>query len=142
MSTTRVLFVCTHNAARSQMAEAWLNLLGGNTFEAFSAGTQPTKINPFTIQVMEEVGAPMTGKRSKLLQEVLSGAYFDYVITVCANADQECPVVLTPNSKRLHWGFEDPSAALGTDSEKLARFREIRDQIKARIEAWLKTHPG
>lgn len=142
MSTTRVLFVCTHNAARSQMAEAWLKLLGGDTFEAFSAGTKPTGINPFTIQVMEEAGAPMRGKRSKSLQEVLTDAHFDYVITVCANADQECPVVLTPNSKRLHWGFEDPSTATGTDSEKLARFREIRDQIRTQIEAWLKTHPG
>jgi len=133
---TRVLFLCTGNSARSQMAEAWLRQLGGDRFSVFSAGLEPHGVNPFTIQVMEETGYDMSDHRSKHLEEFIGKIDFDYLITVCGNADERCPV-FPGMGTRIHWPFEDPAAFIGTDEEKLAFFQKIRDQIRAKIQDWL-----
>jgi len=133
---TRVLFLCTGNSARSQMAEAWLRQLGGERFTVFSAGLEPHRVNPFTIQVMEETGYDMSDHRSKHLEEFIGKIDFDYLITVCGNADERCPV-FPGMGTRIHWPFEDPAAYQGTDEEKLAFFQNIRDQIQAKIQDWL-----
>jgi arsenate reductase len=137
---TRVLFLCTGNSARSQMAEAWLRQLGGDRFSVFSAGLEPHGVNPFTIQVMEETGYDMSDHRSKHLEEFIGKIDFDYLITVCGNADERCPV-FPGMGTRIHWPFEDPAAFIGTDEEKLAFFQKIRDQIRAKIQDWLEQLP-
>ncbi len=134
MSDTRpisVLVVCTGNSARSVMAEALLRRRGGADFEVASAGTEPRGVNPLTLRVLEEAGLPTEGLRSKSVNEYLDRAW-DYVITVCDQARQICPVF--PGShESLHWGYEDPSAAQGTDDEKLAVFRSVFTQMGLRI---------
>lgn len=137
MLSPRVLFLCTGNSARSQMAEALLRKHGGARFEAYSAGIEPSVINPFTVRALGEVGIDASGQWAKPLRFFLGKMHFDYVITVCSNAEERCPVF--PGAAiRLHWPFEDPAAASGSDEEKLAKFRAVRDQIEARIQAWLK----
>ncbi|CAN5652823.1 arsenate reductase ArsC [soil metagenome] len=127
----RVLFVCTHNSARSIMAEALLRHHGGADFEAFSAGTEPGQVRPLTLRVLHEAGLDTSGARSKSVQELI-GQPFDYVITVCDQARQSCPV-FPGNHQSLHWGCEDPSAAEGTEEERLAVFRRVLTQIGTRI---------
>lgn len=132
----RVLFLCTHNSARSQMAEGLLRALAGDRFAVFSAGTEVTHVRPLAIAAMSERGVDLTSHYSKSVAEFTNQA-FDYVITVCDNAAETCPVF--PNAQqRLHWSFSDPSAARGTEAERLAVFREVRDQIEARIVRFLK----
>jgi arsenate reductase (thioredoxin) len=127
----RVLFVCTHNSARSIMAEALLRHHGGGDFEAFSAGTEPGQVRPMTMRVLQESGIDVSAARSKSVDEFL-GQPFDYVITVCDQARQACPVF--PGSHQsLHWGYEDPSAAAGSEEERLAAFRRVCTQISNRI---------
>ena len=129
---TRVLFLCTHNSARSQMAEGLLRHLGGDRFEAMSAGTEATRVRPLAIRAMEEVGVDISGQESETLDRYL-GEPFDHVITVCDEANEACPFF--PGAKsRLHWSFEDPSRAEGTEEERLAVFRSVRDRIRDRIE--------
>jgi arsenate reductase len=124
---SRVLFVCTGNSARSQMAEAILGRLGGPAFEVHSAGTHPGRVNPLTIRALSEIGIDWADARAKSVSEYLDQP-FDYVITVCDQAREACPVF--PGGRvRLHWGFEDPAAAPGTDDERLAVFRRVRDEI-------------
>jgi arsenate reductase len=137
MNKTRVLFLCTGNSARSQMAEGFLRKFGADHFEAHSAGLEPAGVNPFTIRVMEEIGIDMGGHRSKSLTEYLGKVHFGYLITVCSNADKKCPAVFPGMGQRLHWPFDDPAAAKGSDEDKLAKFREVRDQIEKRIKEWL-----
>jgi len=132
----KVLFLCTGNSARSQMAEALLRHLAGNRFEVFSAGLEPKGVNPFAIKAINELGVSMEGHSSKLIDVYIGKVDFDYLITVCSNADQNCPF-FPGMGKRLHWPFEDPAAVEGTDEEKLAAFREIRNQIQEQIEKWL-----
>ena len=133
---TRVLFLCTHNSARSQMAEGFLRAMAGDRFEAGSAGTEKTSVNPLAIGVMAELGIDLGGHTSKLYADVASGAW-DYLITVCDDANEWCPWV--PGSvKRLHWSFPDPSRATGSDEERLAVFRLVRDQIQERLSDWLR----
>ncbi len=134
----RVLFLCTGNSARSQIAEAFLRKYGGDQFEAHSAGLEPKGLNPFTVQVMLESGIDVSGQRSKGVGEYLGKVLFQYLITVCDDADKNCPTVWPGISKREHWSFADPAAVKGTDQEKLDKFREVRDQIEARIKDWLK----
>jgi arsenate reductase (thioredoxin) len=135
----QVLFLCTHNTARSQMAEAWLKHHAGDRFEVYSAGYEPTDINPFTRRVMEEVGLDLSGQYSKGVKEYLGKINFAYVISVCARAEKICPITFPSISRqRLFWAFEDPAAFEGTEEEKLAKFREIRDQIDRRILQWLR----
>ena len=134
----QVLFLCTHNTARSQMAEAWLKKHAGDRFEVYSAGYEPTDINPFTRQVIAEVGLDLGGQYAKGVKEYLGKINFAYVIIVCDRAEKTCPTAFPSISRqRLFWPFEDPVAFKGTDEEKLAKFREIRDQIDQRIRQWL-----
>ncbi len=132
----KVLFLCTGNSCRSQIAEAWLRELGGDRFEVFSAGLEPHGVNPNTITVMEELGIDMSGHRSKKLDEYIGKIDFDYLITVCGNADERCPY-FPGMGTRLHWPFEDPAAFEGPEDEKLDFFRKIRDQIRDKIQLWL-----
>jgi arsenate reductase len=133
----RVLFVCIHNGARSQMAEAFLNQICGKEFEAHSAGLEPGKLNPIVVEAMSEVGIDISRNQTKAVFDYFkSGKMFAYVITVCDEASAErCPI-FPGVTKRLHWSFPDPSAIQGTPEEKLAGTRKIRDTIKAKIEQW------
>jgi len=133
----RVLFLCTGNSARSQMAEAFLRKYGGDQFEALSAGLDPKGLNPLTVQAMQEVGIDVSGQKSKGVGEFLGKVLFQYLITVCDDAERNCPTTWPGVSKREHWSFEDPAAFEGSDEEKLAKFRQVRDQIETRIKTWL-----
>jgi arsenate reductase len=129
---SRVLFLCTHNSARSQMAEGLLRHLAGDRFEAYSAGTEATHVRPLAVRAMDEIGIDISGQESKTLNRYL-GEPFDYVITVCDEANEACPFF--PGAKnRLHWSFEDPAQATGSEEERLAVFRRVRDEIRERIE--------
>lgn len=137
MKPIKVMFVCTGNSARSQMGEGFARFLGQGRIEAYSAGMEPTRLNPHAVAIMREKGIDISGQRSKVFNEDLA-RQMDVVITVCGNADERCPV-LPPEVKKLHWPLEDPAAAKGTDSEVLAKFREIRDQIEERIRDLIQT---
>ena len=128
----RVLFLCTHNSARSQMAEGLLRALAGDRFEAMSAGTEATHVRPLAIRAMWELGVDISGQESKTLDRYLREP-FDYVITVCDDANEACPF-FPGAANRLHWSFEDPSRAKGSEEERLAVFRSVRDRIRQRIE--------
>ncbi|MBE3591085.1 MAG: arsenate reductase ArsC [Firmicutes bacterium] len=130
----RVLFLCTANSARSQMAEAWARALHGEAIEAHSAGTRPTAVHPLAVAVMREAGIDISGQRAKSLEEFL-GQPFDAVITLCGDAQEACPAF--PGAARtIHRGFPDPAAAAakGTPEEALAAFRRVRDELRAWIE--------
>jgi arsenate reductase len=132
---TSVLFVCTHNSARSIMAEALLREKGGDDFEAYSAGTEATEVRPLTMRVLDEAGLPTEGLRSKSVDELM-GRRFDYVITVCDAARQRCPV-FPGEGERLHWGYDDPSTVAGSEEERLAAFRRVFTAISQRIDLFL-----
>jgi arsenate reductase (thioredoxin) len=132
---TRVLFLCTHNSARSQMAEGLLRDLAGDQFEVMSAGTEATHVRPLAVRAMEEIGVDISGQESKTLDRYLDQP-FDYVITVCDDANEACPFFPGAQS-RLHWSFEDPSRAEGSEEEQLELFRRVRDGIKDRVQAEL-----
>ena len=133
----KVLFVCIHNSARSQMAEAFLNAACPENFEAQSAGIEPGKLNPIVVQAMSEAGIDISQNQTKAVADFLRRSeHFHYVITVCDETSAErCPI-FPGVTTRLHWGFPDPSSFQGTPEEKLARTREVRDTIQARIESW------
>ena len=137
MIKIKVFFLCTGNSVRSQMAEAFLRKYGEDEFEAYSAGLEPKGINPYTKRVMEEVGVSLSGQYSKHVKEYMGKIHFAYVITLCHEAEENCPTTFPGITQRLHWSFGDPSAFVGSDDEKLAKFREVRDQIDQRIKAWL-----
>jgi arsenate reductase (thioredoxin) len=131
MATTRVLFLCTHNSARSQMAEGLLRYLAGDRFEVHSAGTEATSVRPEAIAAMSEVGSDISGQESKTLERYM-GEPFDYVVTVCDDANEACPVF--PGAENLlHWSFQDPSRAEGSEEERLEVLRKVREEIQARI---------
>lgn len=135
----RVLFVCIHNSARSQMAEAFLKELGGDRFEVMSGGFEPGTLNPCVVEVMKEIGIDISGNTSKDIFEFFKkGMLFNYVITVCDEASAErCPV-FPGQATRIHWSFPDPSALQGSDEENLAAIRKIRDDIRAKVESWVR----
>jgi len=135
MNKQRVLFLCTGNSCRSQMAEGWLRELGGDEFDAESAGTNPTRLNPTAIRVMAEAGIDITGQFSKSADE-MNGRQFDFVVTVCDRAREACPV-FPHDATKLHWSFEDPAEATGTEEERLDVFRRVRDEIAQRIREFL-----
>ena len=135
MSKSRVLFLCTHNSARSQMAEGLLRAMAGERFEVQSAGTEQTRVHPLAIRAMAERGVDISGHTSKLYVGLL-GEPWDYVITVCDDANERCPFLLGA-VKRLHWSLEDPSRASGDEEARLAAFRRIRGEIEARLSEWL-----
>jgi arsenate reductase len=128
----RVLFICTHNSARSQMAEGLLRARGGSRFAALSAGTEATEVRPFAIRAMDELGIDIRGQWSKTLRGYLAEP-FDLVVTVCDSAREACPVF--PGARRMeHWSFDDPSAATGSEEEQLAVYRRVRDEIAERVD--------
>ncbi|HET6199349.1 MAG: arsenate reductase ArsC [Candidatus Acidiferrales bacterium] len=128
----KVLFLCTGNSARSQMAEGYLRSVAGERFDAMSAGIEPKGLNPLAVAAMREIGVDISSQRSKDVTEFL-GTPVQYVVTVCSNAREKCPV-FPATVKFMHWDLDDPAAAQGTKDEKLAAFRKVRDEIFARVE--------
>jgi arsenate reductase (thioredoxin) len=141
MEKSKVLFLCTGNSARSQMAEAFLKKYGVDKFEVFSAGLEPKAINPYARMVMEEKGFDLQGQYTKDVQEYLGKINFDYLIVVCNKAEQNCPIAFPGIRQRLFWSFQDPAAHQGPEAKQLKKFRQIRDQIEARIKLWLEEQP-
>lgn len=137
--TQRVLILCTGNSARSQMAEGLLRELSHGAIDVKSAGTKPSPVNPLAIRAMAERGIDISRQRSKHLNEFLNQP-FDYVITVCDQAAEICPI-FPGKAERIHWSFPDPAAVQGTEEEKLAAFREVRDGLEQRLHTWLDTLP-
>jgi len=132
----RVLFLCTHNSSRSQMAEGLLRARGGDAFEVFSAGTHPRAVHPLAIKAMAEIGIDISKHKAKGIEEFTDQPPIDLVVTVCNEAAEECPIF--PNARQqLHWSFPDPSIATGTEQERLAVFRFIRNLITSRIDTFV-----
>jgi len=131
----RVFFLCTHNSCRSQIAEGLVNHFLGDHFQAFSAGTEATKVNPLAIRVMAEIGIDITGHYSKTLDE-FADQNFDYVITLCGDANEKCPLFFG-GVKRVHIGFDDPSRLKGSDDDVLPEYRRVRDEIRQRLTQFL-----
>lgn len=134
MGKVKVLFVCIHNSARSQMAEAFLKVLGGDMFDVKSAGLEPGKLNPIVVDAMKEIGIDISGNQTKSVFDFYkNGALFNYVVTVCDETSGEACPIFPGVSKKLHWSFADPSGLNGTYEEKLQNTRKIRDTIKEKI---------
>ena len=123
--TSKVFFLCTGNSARSQMAEMFLRKYGESQFEPFSAGLEPKGINPLTVRVMEEIGFDLSGNRSKGIDEFLGKEHFEYLISLCHDAEENCPRIWPGVNQRLHWAFEDPAAFEGSEEERLEKFRNL-----------------
>ena len=136
MNKKRVLFLCTGNSCRSQMAEGFLRDMAGDRFEVFSAGIKPTQVNPLAIKVMAEAGIDISKHRSKSAMEFI-GQKFDFVVTVCDNAKQTCPI-FPGKYEKIHWDLEDPAEAQGNEEERLSFFRRIRDEVKNNVLAFIK----
>lgn len=134
----RVLFLCTGNSCRSQMAEGLLRTKGGPAFEVISAGVAPRDIPPMTHEVMREIGIDISGQKPKSVMDYIGRVHFDYLITVCPVADEHTPV-FPGATRRLHWPVPDPVAAIGTDEQKMHVFRQVRDQLDAAVSGWIQT---
>ncbi len=137
MIKTNVLFLCTGNSARSQMAEAFLRAYAGDRFNAYSAGLTPRGIHPLTIEVMREAGLDIGAQRSKDLSEYMGRMHFGFLITVCARAEEQCPRAFPGVGQRLHWDIPDPAAFAGPPEEMLPYFRQVRDLVDRHIREWL-----
>lgn len=137
MQKKNVLFLCTGNSARSQMAEGLLRKYAGERFGVFSAGLDPKGVNPLTIDVMDEIGLDIRHHTSDPINKYMMRQSFRYVITVCSDADERCPQALWHKGEKLHWPFDDPAKAEGTQEEQLAVFRRVRDEIDEKIQAWV-----
>ena len=137
MDKKRVLFLCTGNSCRSQMAEAFLRKYAGDYFEVHSAGLEPKTIYQLTYQVMNEIGFDLSGHSPKGVEAFLGKVLFQYLITVCDDAEKNCPSTWPGVNTRLHWSFEDPAKFEGSPEGKLVKFRQVRDQIQTKIRAWL-----
>ena len=133
----KVLFLCTGNSARSILGEALLRHAAGDDFEVYSAGLEPKGINPYTVRVLAEIGIDTRDQRSKDVREYLGKVNFAHLITVCGHAEENCPTAFLGVSQHIHWPLEDPAKFEGSDEAKLAKFREIRDQITSLIQQWL-----
>ena len=140
MDKKKVLFVCVHNSARSQIAEAFLKQMAGDKFEAESAGLEPGNLNPVVVEVMKEVGIDISQNKTKsVFGFYKQGRQYDYVVTVCDESQSgKCPV-FPGGGQKFHWGFDDPSRFEGTHEEKLQQTRAVRDAIKHKVKEWLKT---
>lgn len=140
MEKKRVMFICIHNSGRSQMGEAFLRHVASDRFDVFSAGIESGKLNPLVVKAMEEVGVSMDGHYAKKAQDFVDrGEHFDYVITVCDESNAErCPM-FPGKHERMHWGFPDPSALTGSDEEKLAGIRPIRDAIQDKVQEFVQS---
>ena len=139
MPKKTVLFLCTGNSARSQMAEAFLRKLGGDGFEALSAGLDPVGVNPLAVRVMSEVGIDMSAHESKSVKTYLGRIAAHYVVFVCDRAEASCPTAWLGSMNRISWPLDDPAACKGTEEERLAKFREVRDLIRDKVEAFVST---
>lgn len=133
-----MLFLCTGNSARSQMAEAYLRDLGGDRFEAFSAGLEPRGIHPLTRQVMSEIGLDLAAHTSKSVKDYLGRRAFHHVVTVCDRAERNCPTTFPGRPLRHHWSFPDPAAAPGSEADRLAVFRDVRDAVRTQVVAFIR----
>ena len=131
----RVLILCTGNSARSQMAEGLLRHLAGDRFEVLSAGVSPTRVRPEAITAMHEIGIDISSQRAKSVAE-FSDQEFDYVITVCDNANEQCPI-FPGNTRRIHWSFDDPAPVEGDETTRLAAFRRVRDEIRHQLSLFV-----
>ena len=140
MTKRRVLILCTGNAARSQMAEGLLTAMSGGGLDVVSAGIRPTQVHPLAIRAMRERGIEIRHQRSKSVRE-FAGESFDYVITVCDAAAEECPTFPGP-AQRIHWSLPDPAAATGSEDERLVVFRRVRDALEAHLAEWMTTLPA
>ena len=136
----RILVLCTGNSARSQMGEALFRHEGRGAYEVASAGTNPSQVRPEAVAVMKELGIDISGQRSKSVGE-FNGQSFDYVVTVCDNARDTCPV-FPAGTERIHWSFEDPAAVQGSEQERLAAFRRIRERLHERVKTFLREQAG
>ncbi len=136
MKRTRILVLCTGNSARSQMGEGLFREEGGGGYEVSSAGTRPSRVRPEAIAAMREIGIDISGNRSKSVDE-FAGQTFDFVVTVCDSARDNCPV-FPGATQRIHWSLEDPAAVQGTEEERLAAFRRIRDQLRERVKTFVR----
>lgn len=137
MTQQRILFLCTGNSARSQMAEAFVRKYAGDRFEAYSAGLEPKGLNPLTVKAMNEIGMDVSGQHSKSIETYIGKMHFQYLVTVCDDADKNCPTGIPGVDQRMHWSFEDPAAVEGSEEERLAKFREVRDLIEKKVKDWL-----
>jgi len=134
-----VLFVCSHNSARSQMAHGWLEHLAGDRFEVASAGVEPGRVNPLSVRAMAEVGIDISTHSARDIREFLGRWKVDSLIIVCDKASQTCPRIWPGVCERLNWSFDDPSAATGSEEERLAVFRRVRDEIHRALEQWIES---
>jgi arsenate reductase len=137
MSKAAILFLCYSNSARSQMAEGMVRAWAGAHFEPYSAGIEAHGVHPLAVQVMDEIGIDISGHTSKILREYMGRKHFGYLITLCVDADAACPTTFPGMGQRLHWPFDNPAKAEGNAEAKLAKFRAVRDQIRARLTVWL-----
>ncbi|HML35202.1 arsenate reductase ArsC [Sporomusa sphaeroides] len=137
MSKVKLLILCTQNSARSQIAEAFFNKYGQDVLEVYSAGLEPTAVNPYAVQVMQESGVDISGQRSKSVKEFLGKQAFGYVVAVCKQAESRCPVIFPGVPVVLSWPFDDPADTAGTEADKLPVFRRVRDEIEAKVKAWV-----
>jgi arsenate reductase (thioredoxin) len=138
MSKSKILFVCVHNSARSQMAEAFLNKYGGDRFEAESAGLEPGTLNPVVVEAMKEAGIDISNNKTKSVFDFYKqGKLYDYIITVCDESQSASCPVFPGTGERIHWSFADPSRFQGSREDKLDQTRAVRDKIEARIKKWL-----
>lgn len=142
MAKIKVLFLCTGNSARSQMAEAFLKKYAGDKYDVYSAGIEPQEINPLTREVMQEIGIDLRDQYSKHVNVYMGKMHFGYLITVCSDAEEKCPSAFPGVGNRLHWFFEDPASFDVPENERLQKFRKIRDKIDQRIKKWLKKQVG
>jgi arsenate reductase len=131
------LFLCTHNSARSQMAEAFLRRYAGDQFEVYSAGLEPQEVNPLAVRVMREVGVDISGQRSKGLRDLLGRLAVHYAIIVCRSVEENCPTAWPGALAQLDWPFDDPAGCEGAEEDRLAKFRAVRDQIDRRVRDWI-----
>ncbi|MHA6484227.1 arsenate reductase (thioredoxin) [Paenibacillus sp. strain BS8-2] len=132
-----VYFLCTGNSCRSQIADGFLNAIGGDKYEVKSAGLEAHGLNPRAVQVMKEVGVDISGNSSDVINSDISNRA-TFVITLCGHADEHCPVIMNPDVIKWHWGFDDPAKATGTEEEIMEQFRTVRDSIIARIEQFVR----
>lgn len=137
MQKPRVIFLCTANSSRSQMAEGLLRAYAGDTFDVYSAGLEPKGVNPFAREVMRDIDIDISGHTSNSVRDYLGHLVFTYVVTVCHEAEEDCPTAFLHQGQHLKWHFEDPAAFEGSYEDKRAKFAEVRDRIQERIRGWL-----